>query len=59
MLGAVKLYEMGRLSSGCAVELAGVSLVEFLKLLRVCWMNLDLSECSTHRLLKLESLGWQ
>jgi len=30
MLGAVKLYEMGRLSSGCAVELAGVSRVEFL-----------------------------
>lgn len=30
MLGAVKLYEMGRLSSGCAAELAGVSRVEFL-----------------------------
>jgi predicted HTH domain antitoxin len=30
MLAAVKLYEMGRLSSGRASELAGVSRVEFL-----------------------------
>ncbi|MCZ2287247.1 MAG: UPF0175 family protein [Anaerolineales bacterium] len=30
MLGAVKLFEMGRLSSGRAAELAGMSRVEFL-----------------------------
>lgn len=30
MLAAVKLYEMGRLSSGRASELAGMSRVEFL-----------------------------
>ena len=30
MLAAVKLYEMGRLSSGRAAELAGMSRVEFL-----------------------------
>jgi predicted HTH domain antitoxin len=30
MLAAVKLFEMGRLSSGCASELAGMPLVEFL-----------------------------
>ncbi len=30
MLAAVKLYEMGRLSSGRAAELAGVPRVEFL-----------------------------
>lgn len=30
MLAAVKLYEMGRLSSGLASELAGMSRVEFL-----------------------------
>jgi predicted HTH domain antitoxin len=30
MLAAVKLYELGRLSSGRAAELAGVSRVEFL-----------------------------
>lgn len=30
MLAAVKLYEMGRLSSGRASELAGISRVEFL-----------------------------
>lgn len=30
MLAAVKLYEMGRLSSGRAAELAGLSRVEFL-----------------------------
>ena len=34
MLAAVKLYEMGRLSSGRAAELAGMSRVEFL-------LNLD------------------
>jgi len=30
MLAAIKLYELGRLSSGRAAELAGVSRVEFL-----------------------------
>jgi len=30
MLAAVKLYELGRLSSGRAAELAGMPLVEFL-----------------------------
>ncbi len=30
MLAAVKLYEMGRLSSGRAAELAGMTRVEFL-----------------------------
>jgi predicted HTH domain antitoxin len=30
MLAAVKLYELGRLSSGRAAQLAGVSRVEFL-----------------------------
>ncbi|NTW54122.1 MAG: UPF0175 family protein [Chlorobaculum sp.] len=30
MVAAVKLFEMGRLSSGCASELAGMSRVEFL-----------------------------
>jgi predicted HTH domain antitoxin len=30
MLGAVKLFEMGRLSSGRAAELAGMARVEFL-----------------------------
>ena len=30
MLAAVKLYELGRLSSGRAAELAGVTRVEFL-----------------------------
>jgi predicted HTH domain antitoxin len=30
LLAAMKLYELGRLSSGAAAELAGVSRVEFL-----------------------------
>ncbi len=34
MLAAVKLYEMGRLSSGRAAELAGMPRVEFLLRLR-------------------------
>ncbi len=34
MLAAVKLYEMGRLSSGRAADLAGVSRVEFLSALQ-------------------------
>lgn len=33
MLAAVKLYELGRLSSGRAAELAGMSRVEFLLIL--------------------------
>ncbi|MBE0408955.1 MAG: UPF0175 family protein [Anaerolineales bacterium] len=33
ILAAVKLYEMGRLSSGRAAELAGMSRVEFLLIL--------------------------
>jgi predicted HTH domain antitoxin len=33
ILAAVKLYELGRLSSGRAAELAGVTRVEFLLLL--------------------------
>jgi predicted HTH domain antitoxin len=33
MLAAVKLFEMGRLSSGRASELAGISRVEFLLML--------------------------
>jgi predicted HTH domain antitoxin len=33
MLAAVKLYELGRLSSGRAAQLAGVPRVEFLMLL--------------------------
>jgi len=32
-LGAVKLYELGRLSSGSAAELAGMSRIEFLNIL--------------------------
>ena len=31
MLSAVKLYEMGKLSSGRAAQLAGLSRVEFLQ----------------------------
>lgn len=34
VLAAVKLYELGRLSSGMAAELAGISRVEFLLELR-------------------------
>lgn len=30
---AVKLYELGKLSSGCAAELAGISRVTFLQML--------------------------
>lgn len=30
ILAAVKLYELGRFSSGCAAELAGLARVEFL-----------------------------
>jgi len=34
MLGAVKLFELGKLSSGGAAQLAGMSRVEFLMALR-------------------------
>jgi predicted HTH domain antitoxin len=34
MLGAVKLFELGKLSSGRAAQLAGLSRVEFLLALR-------------------------
>lgn len=33
LLAAIKLYELGRLSSGRAAELAGMSRVEFLSIL--------------------------
>ena len=33
LMGAIKLYELGRLSSGAAAELAGVSRVAFLSML--------------------------
>ena len=33
LLGAIKLFELGRLSSGRAAQLAGISRVEFLLLL--------------------------
>ncbi len=36
LLAAVKLFEMGKLSSGRAAELAGLSRVEFLLELRRC-----------------------
>ena len=52
MLAAVKLYELGRLSSGRAAELAGIPRVEFLLLLeryRVFPLEAELSELeATH-----------
>jgi predicted HTH domain antitoxin len=47
MLAAVKLYELGRLSSGEASELAGMSRVEFLLALgryKVCPFESELSD---------------
>jgi predicted HTH domain antitoxin len=45
LLAAVKLFELGRLSSGRAAQLAGVSRVEFLESLgRYGVSPLDLSE---------------
>lgn len=45
LLAAVKLFELGRLSSGRAAQLAGVSRVEFLECLgRYGVSPLDLSE---------------
>lgn len=47
ILAAVKLYELGRLSSGRAAELAGMPRVEFLLTLgryRVCAFEAELRE---------------
>jgi predicted HTH domain antitoxin len=47
MLAAVKLYELGRLSSGRAAELAGMPRVEFLLSLgryKVCPFDAELRE---------------
>jgi uncharacterized protein (DUF433 family)/uncharacterized protein YuzE len=47
MLAAVKLYKLGRLSSGCAAELAGVPRVEFLLALgryKVCPFETELRD---------------
>ncbi len=52
MLAAVKLYEMGRLSSGRAAELAGLPRVEFLLNLhryRVFPLAAELEELETRR----------
>lgn len=47
VLAAVKLYELGRLSSGRAAELAGMSRVEFLLSLeryQVCPLSAELED---------------
>jgi len=47
MLAAVKLFELGKLSSGRAAQLAGVSRVEFLNLIgryQVSPFNLSVEE---------------
>lgn len=52
MLAAVKLYELGRLSSGRAAELAGVPRVEFLLALgryRVSPFEAELADLETER----------
>jgi predicted HTH domain antitoxin len=52
MLGAVKLYELGRLSSGRAAELAGVPRVEFLLALeryRVFPLEAELRDLESER----------
>lgn len=50
LLAAVKLFELGRLSSGRAAQLAGVSRVEFLDCLgRYGVSPLDLSEDELRR----------
>ena len=51
MLAAIKLYEPGRLSSGRAAELAGVSRVEFLLSLKryhVFPLEAELQELEQH-----------
>jgi predicted HTH domain antitoxin len=50
MVAAVKLYELGRLSSGRAAELAGMTRVEFLLALgrnRVCSLEGELHDLET------------
>jgi predicted HTH domain antitoxin len=52
LLAAVKLYELGRLSSGRAAELAGISHIEFLDALqryRVFPLESELSDLETGR----------
>lgn len=52
MLAAVKLYELGRLSSGRAAELAGMSRVRFLRSLgkyRVFPLEAELAELEAAR----------
>jgi predicted HTH domain antitoxin len=51
MLAAVKLYELGRLSSGRAAELAGVSRIEFLfalKRYKVFPLEAELQDLEQH-----------
>ena len=51
ILAAVKLYELGRLSSGRAAELAGMSRVEFLLALgqyKVCPFEAELEDLEGH-----------
>lgn len=52
LLAAVKLYELGRLSSGRAAELAGISRIEFLDALkryRVFPLEAELSDLESGR----------
>ena len=52
MLAAVKLYELGRLSSGRAAELAGMARVEFLLALdryRVFPLEAELADLESER----------
>ena len=56
MLAAVKLYELGRLSSGRAAELAGLSRVEFLSALgryKVFPLEAELRDLEQRRILSL------
>ena len=51
LLAAIKLYELGRLTSGRAAQLAGVSRVEFLMLLeryKVFPLEAELDELETN-----------
>ena len=63
MLAAVKLYEMGRLSSGRAAELAGLSRVEFLLSLsryKVFPLAAELEELeATYAESHYRRLGWK
>lgn len=52
LMAALKLYELGRLSSGRAAELAGISRVEFLAALdrfRVFPLEAELRDLEQHR----------